>query len=106
MMIDILTNNFIQALNTNNDILLNYLLDDQCEWTDSNRHRIVGKEAVIKSLIDTYRDRQLKIINGKKSDERSLILLYQCDRSYDQDPHTLFIRHNHHNKICLIHTLA
>lgn len=105
-MIDILSNNLIHALNTNNNTLLHYLIDDECQLTHTNKQIVVGKEAVIQSLMDTYKDRNLKIINGKKSDECSYILLYQWKHVNQFEPRTLFIRHNQNKKISLIHSLA
>lgn len=105
-MIDILSNNLIHALNTNNNRLLGYLIDDECQWTDENHHTIVGQEAVISSLVQTYKGRNLRIINGKKSDDRSLILVYQSNETSEQEHRTLFIRHNNNKKISLIHALV
>lgn len=104
-MIDILSSNLIHALNTNNNKLLGYLIDEECQLTDINHHRVIGKEAVISSLIETYKDRHLRIVNGKKSDDRSLILVYQWNEPSEQDYQTLFIRHNNNKKISLIHAL-
>lgn len=105
-MIDILTSDLFQALNTNNQKLLGFLIDDQCLFNDSDNHSIIGKKGVISKLIDTYQNSELSIVSGIKNDDQTLLLAYQYKQKDQTQLGSLIVRQNENKKINFIKTVA
>jgi hypothetical protein len=100
-MIQILSNNLFQALNTDNQKLLGYLIDDNCLFTHEEQS-ILGKEKVIKMLKQIFSDYDSSILNSVKDDENTQLLAYKLEKKNTLTFGSLIIRQNDNKKICFL----
>jgi hypothetical protein len=101
IMIQILSNNLFQAINTDNQKLLGFLIDDNCILTH-DENPILGKDKVIKKLNQLFLEHDLSILNSVKDDENTQLFAYKLEKNNKIDFGSLIIRQNENKKICFL----
>ena len=102
IMIDILSNNLFHAINTKNQKLLDYLIDDDCILMNFDDKSVLGKNKVICQLNNTYNGCQIDMLNHVKDDKDTSLIAYKLIGAELPKFGSLVIKQNVKKKICFV----